>query len=104
MLPDPTTTAARNSVTGTPASRRRRAGLLPRAQVAGELGGGVSEAAEVHEAADARPGGGAAEGPRRGNVAFAIALAPGHGVHEVVGDAHPGQRRLERLGMQHVPA
>ena len=51
---------------------------------------------------DAGRGRGAAEGPRRRQVALAIALASGHGVHEVVRDADAGQRRPERLGAQHV--
>ena len=48
------------------------------------------------------PAAAAAEGPRRGQVALAVALLPGHRVHEVVGDADAGHRRGERLRAQHV--
>ena len=41
-----------------------------------EVGGGVAEAAEVDDAGDAGLGGGAAEGPRRFEVALAVALSP----------------------------
>ena len=87
---------------GDPGLAQRLAGLLARAKVTRQVGRGVAQAAEVDDASDAGRGRGAAEGPRRGQVALAIALAPGHGVHEVVGHADAGQRRPERLGAQHV--
>ena len=77
---------------------QRLAGLLSRAQVSREVGGGVAEAAEVDDAAHAGLGGGAAEGPRRGEVTLVEALAPRHGVHEVVGHVRrrPAPRRASR--------
>ena len=81
---------------------QRLAGLLARAQVPREVGGGVAEAAEVDDAAHSGGGRGAAEGPRRGEVALVEALSPGHGVHQVVGDADSLQGGGERLRPQHV--
>ena len=59
--------------------------LLARAEVLGEPGCRVTEAAEVDDAADASVAGGLGEGAGRADVRFAEAVAPGHAVHEVVG-------------------
>ena len=85
---------------------QRLAGLLPRAQVLGEVGGGVAEAAEVDDAAARRRA--AAALPKAlaaAEVALAEALAPGHAVHQVVGDADAVQgRRRASPGRSTSPA
>ena len=54
---------------------QRVAGLVARAQMVGDVGLGVAEAAEVDDAADAGVGGGAGEAPRRRDVAL-VEAAP----------------------------
>ena len=76
--------------------------LLARAQVLREVGGGVAEPSEVDDAAHAGVGRGAAEGPRRGQVALVEPLPPRHGVHEVVRDVDVFHHGAERLRAQHV--
>ena len=94
ILPEPTMTAARNSVTGTPLFRRVLAGFLSGAKVGRKVGLAVSEAAEVDDAVDASLLGGYAEVAGGLQVQFLKAGGASDAVNEVVGavDALQGFR------------
>ena len=94
-LPDPMTTDARNSTTGTPLVSQRLAGLDPALEMLAERLVARREAAEVDDPANPRP-------PRRfakiaGGDAIGVAVvAVGpHGVHQVIGHVDARQRAIE---------
>ena len=84
------------------AAAQRRACLLARAQVLGEVALRVAEAAEVDDAADAGSGRRRAELPRQPDVPLPIALRSLEAVDEVVRDVDPGQRLVESSPALHV--
>src|SRR5687768_3023927 len=56
----------------------------------------MSQPAEVDDAGDAGGGGGAAKIPRSAPIERRESRTGGHGVHQVVGGVHAGERRTER--------
>ena len=100
--PDPMITAARSSVTGTPAVAQRGAGLLAAAQVLRQL---VVRAAQARQVDDPRDAGGRArlgERRRRADVALVEVGARAERVDEVERRVDAGQRRVQRLALEHV--